>query len=55
MVFLNAEPKSEVKNPNDRIRKEHDKSDLAYNEVMLAHLKVYLVLATRLKAPKGDS
>jgi len=33
----------------DRIRKEHDGRELAFGEAMLAHLKVLLILATRLK------
>jgi AraC family transcriptional activator of pobA len=52
VVALDGQAKADVKNLIDRIQKEHDERDLAYNEVMLAHLKVLLVLATRLKSPK---
>jgi len=52
VVVLDGPAKSEAKNLIDRIRKEHAERDLAYSEVMLAHLKVLLVLATRLKSPK---
>lgn len=52
VVALDARAKLDVANLIDRIRKEHDERDLAYREVMLAHLKVLLVLATRLKSPK---
>ena len=47
--------KSDVKNLIARIRKEHDERDLAYSEAMLAHLKVLLILATRLKATRAGA
>jgi AraC family transcriptional regulator, transcriptional activator of pobA len=52
VVVMDKQAKSDVKHLIDRIRKEHDGRDLAYNEVMLAHLKVLLILATRLKASR---
>jgi AraC-like DNA-binding protein len=52
VVVLDDQAMSSVKNLIDRIRQEHDERELAYGEVMLAHLKVLLVLATRLKSPK---
>jgi AraC family transcriptional activator of pobA len=53
LVLLDGQAKSDVKALIERIRQEHDERDLAYGEVMLAHLKVLLVLATRLKTPQG--
>ncbi len=50
VVVMDGQAKSDVKSLIDRIRKEHDERDLAFNEVMLAHLKVLLILATRLKS-----
>jgi AraC-like DNA-binding protein len=50
VVPLDSRARAEVTGLFDRIRTEHDERDLAYHEVMLAHLKVLLVLATRLKA-----
>ncbi len=55
LVVLNAGAKSDVKNLFDQIRKEHEDRDLAYSEAMLAHLKVLLILATRLKSPMGGA
>jgi AraC-like DNA-binding protein len=55
VVVLDEEAKSKVKDLIDRIRREHKERDLAYGEVMLAHLKVLLVLATRLKSPKAGT
>lgn len=55
VVVLDERTKSDVKNLIDRIRQEHDQRDLAYREVMLAHLKVLLILATRLKSPKAGA
>lgn len=52
VVTLDGQAKADVVNLFARIRKEHDERDLAYGEVMLAHLKVLLVLATRLKSPR---
>ncbi|HVK15544.1 MAG TPA: helix-turn-helix domain-containing protein [Fimbriiglobus sp.] len=52
VVGLDGRAKADVSDLIDRIRREHEGRDLAYSEVMLAHLKVLLVLATRLKAPK---
>ncbi|WP_245764645.1 AraC family transcriptional regulator [Planctomicrobium piriforme] len=49
VVALSGRVKSEVLNLIERIRQEFDERELAYSEVMLAHLKVLLVLAARLK------
>jgi AraC-like DNA-binding protein len=51
VVVLDARARSEVTGLIERIRAEQAGRDLAYGEVMLAHLKVLLVLATRLKSP----
>src|SRR5450755_4735411 len=51
VVVLDKRAKSEVTGLIDRIRAEQAGRDLAYGEVMLAHLKVMLILATRLKTP----
>jgi AraC-like DNA-binding protein len=53
VVVMDEQAKSEVTGLIARIRKEHDERDLAYSEVMLAHLKVLLILATRLKSPRA--
>ncbi|MBS0209136.1 MAG: helix-turn-helix transcriptional regulator [Planctomycetes bacterium] len=53
VVKLKGPAKSAIKNLIDRIQQEDDKRELAYGEVMLAHLKVLLVLATRLKSPQA--
>ena len=53
VVVLDEQGKSDVKHLIERIRKEHEERDLAYSEAMLAHLKVLLILATRLKSPKA--
>jgi AraC family transcriptional regulator, transcriptional activator of pobA len=55
VVVMDEQAKSDVKNLIARIRKEHDERDLAYSEVMLAHLKVLLILATRLKASRAGA
>jgi AraC-like DNA-binding protein len=55
VVMLDEQGKADVKHLIDRIRKEYDERDLAYSEAMLAHLKVLLILATRLKSPKADA
>lgn len=55
VVMLDERAKLDVKHLIDRIRQEHDQRDLAYSEVMLAHLKVLLILATRLKSPKAGA
>jgi AraC family transcriptional activator of pobA len=55
VVVLDEQAKTDVKYLFDRIRAEHEQCDLAYGEAMLAHLKVLLILATRLKSPKGGS
>lgn len=55
VVVLDERAKTDVKNLFDRIRQEHEDRDLAYGEAMLAHLKVLLILATRLKSPQGGS
>lgn len=51
VVVLDERAKAEVTGLIDRIRAEQAGRALAYGEVMLAHLKVLLVLATRLKSP----
>jgi AraC family transcriptional activator of pobA len=53
VVVLDERAKSEVTGLMDRIRAEQAGRDLAYGEVMLAHLKVLLILATRLKSPRA--
>lgn len=53
VVALDGPARSDVRDLLERIRKEHDERDLAYRKVMLAHLKVLLVLATRLKASRA--
>jgi AraC family transcriptional regulator, transcriptional activator of pobA len=53
VVTLDDRAKSEVTGLIDRIRAEQAGCDLAYGEVMLAHLKVLLILATRLKSPRA--
>jgi AraC-like DNA-binding protein len=50
VVILDERARSEVAGLVDRIRAEQAGRELAYGEVMLAHLKVLLILATRLKA-----
>lgn len=55
VVVKDEQAKSDVKNLIERIRKEHDERELAYGEVMLAHRKELLVLATRLKSSKADA
>jgi AraC-like DNA-binding protein len=52
VVVLDERARSEVAGLIDRIRAEQAGRALAYGEVMLAHLKVLLVLATRLKSPR---
>jgi len=55
LVVMDEQAKADVKNLIARIRKEHEEQQLAYTEVMLAHLKVLLILATRLKSPKAEA
>jgi AraC family transcriptional activator of pobA len=55
VVGLDRQARADVADLIARIRKEHDDRDLAYREVMLAHLKVLLVLATRLKATRAGA
>jgi AraC-like DNA-binding protein len=55
VIAMDEQANSDVKNLIDRIRKEHEERQLAYSEAMLAHLKVLLILATRLKSPRGES
>jgi AraC-like DNA-binding protein len=50
VVELDGQAKVDVTSLVARIRTESEERDLAYGEVMLSHLKVLLVLATRLKA-----
>ena len=52
VVTLGERAKVEVTDLIERIRKEQGESGLAFGEVMLAYLKVLLILAARLKAPK---
>jgi AraC family transcriptional activator of pobA len=52
VVTLADRARSEVTGLIDRIRAEQAGRDLAFGEVMLAHLKVLLILATRLKSPR---
>jgi hypothetical protein len=54
-VLLDEQSESEVKQLINRLRKEHDERDLAYSEAMLAHLKVLLIVATRIKSPKASA
>ena len=54
-VVMDEQVKSDVTNLIQRIQIELERRDLAYHEAMLAHLKVLLILATRLKSPKGDA
>ncbi len=53
VVMLDDRARSEVSGLIDRIRAEQAGRDLAFSEVMLAHLKVLLILATRLKSPRA--
>lgn len=55
VVQLDGPAKSEVTTLFQRIREEHAERDLAFSEVMLAHLKVVLVHATRLKTGQAAS
>lgn len=55
VVVLDEQAKTDVNNLMDRIQKEREERELAYNEVMLAQLKILLVLATRLKSPKAGA
>jgi AraC family transcriptional activator of pobA len=55
VVGMDGQARADVADLITRIRKEHAERDLAYGEVMLAHLKVLLVLATRLKASKAGA
>jgi AraC-like DNA-binding protein/mannose-6-phosphate isomerase-like protein (cupin superfamily) len=52
VVVMNQRAKADVKNLINRMRKENEERDLAYSEAMLSHLKLLLILATRLKSPK---
>jgi AraC family transcriptional activator of pobA len=49
VVTLDEQAKLDVRQLIDRIQREHKQRELAYQEVMLAQLKVLLVLAARLK------
>lgn len=53
VVVLDKRTSKEVTGLIDRIRGEQAGRDLAYGEVMLAHLKVLLIIATRLKSSKA--
>lgn len=52
-VELDETAWGEVRQLIERIRQEGEARDLAYSEVMLAHLKVLLILATRLKSSQS--
>ena len=54
-VRLDDRTKPEVLSLIRRIGQEHAERGLAYNEVLLAYLKVLLVLASRLKESPADS
>ena len=54
VVVLDQRARTEVTGLIDRIQAEQAGRDLAYGEVMLAHLKVLLILATRLKSPRVE-
>lgn len=54
-IIMHEQAKSRIQNLIESIRQEDTERDLAYHEVMLAHLKVLLVLATRLKAPMTNT
>jgi AraC family transcriptional activator of pobA len=51
VVVMDDRAKPAVKDLMEHIRKEHEERDLAYGEAMLAHLKLLLILAARLKSP----
>jgi AraC-like DNA-binding protein len=53
LVVMDQPVRSDVNNLFDRIRKEYETRDLAYREAMLAHLKVMLILATRMKSSQA--
>lgn len=55
VVALKKRAKAEILKLFERLQREQDDQELAYGEVMLAHLKVLLVLATRLKAAAGGA
>lgn len=55
IVTLKKRAKAEIFKLFERLQREQDDQELAYGEVMLAHLKVLLVLATRLKAAAGGA
>jgi AraC-like DNA-binding protein len=55
VVELAGQARAEVRHLIERIRKEDNERELAYSEVMLAHLKVLLVIATRLKSSRAEA
>jgi AraC family transcriptional regulator, transcriptional activator of pobA len=55
VVPLDDRTKPEVAGLIERIRREQAESDLACGEAMLAYLKVLLILAARLKSPRGGA
>ena len=55
VVPLDDRVKPEVASLIERIRREEGGSELAHGEVMLAYLKVLLILAARLKAPRAGT
>lgn len=52
-VGLDDDSMSKVRSLIDDLHHEQSERDLAYSEVMLAHVKVLLILASRLKTSKG--
>jgi AraC-like DNA-binding protein len=52
LVQLDEQAVAEARDLIHRIRREDEQRSLAYCEVMLAHLKILLILATRLKASR---
>lgn len=54
IVTLEEPERSEAAHLIELLRREEQERRLAYGEAMLAHLKVLLILATRLKSPDGE-
>jgi len=54
VVRLDKSSRAEVKGLVHRLRQEQTERATAFHEVMLAHLKVLLILAARLKAAAGS-
>ncbi len=55
VVQLDEEIKTKVLNLIDELRREQTERGLAFSEVMLAHVKVLLILATRLKSSNAGA